>query len=283
MAERRRGDYPGGMTTTQTLTRPPAIGGLIARWRKGRRLSQLDLALESGISSRHLSFIETGRARPSRDMVLRLCGVLAVPLRDRNNLLLAAGFAPVYRETALDAPEMAEVMSAVRLMLRRHEPFPAVAFDSGWNVVMANTAYAGMLNALLPASTPPVTALALTPKPRPNILRLLCHPDGARRLLANWEETTRAVLARARREVLRDGDAGRRALLAEVSAYPGVPAPDPRELDGAQVGLVVPAEVRTPAGTMRFLTTIATLGTAEDITLQELRIESFHPVEDAAA
>ena len=271
-------------TTTQTrINQAPTIGGLIARWRKGRRLSQLDLALESRISSRHLSFIETGRTRPSRDMVLRLCGVLAVPLRDRNNLLLAAGFAPVYRETALDAPEMAEVMSAVRLMLRRHEPFPAVAFDSAWDVIMANTAYAGMLNALLPAGTPPIAALTLTTRPRPNILRLLCHPDGARKLLVNWEETTRAVLARARREVLRDGDAGRRALLAEIAGYPGVPGPDPRELDGAEVGLVVPAEVRTPAGTVRFLTTIATLGTAEDITLQELRIESFHPVEDAAA
>ena len=270
------------LTTKAPTAQSPAVGGLIARWRKGRRLSQLDLALESGISARHLSFLETGRTRPSRDMVLRLCGVLAVPLRDRNNLLLAAGFAPVYRETALDAPEMAEIMSAVRLMLRRHDPFPAVAFDAGWDIVMANAAYAGMVNALLPPSAPPLAALTLTSKPRPNILRLLCHPDGARKILANWEETARAVLARARREVLRDGDAGRRALLAEIAGYPGVPGPDPRELDGAQVGLVVPADVRTPAGTVRFLTTIATLGTAEDITLQELRIESFHPVEDAS-
>ncbi|MBM3546741.1 MAG: helix-turn-helix transcriptional regulator [Alphaproteobacteria bacterium] len=269
--------------TSPSISQAPAIGGLIQRWRKGRRLSQLDLALESGISARHLSFIETGRTRPSRDMVLRLCGVLAVPLRDRNNLLLAAGFAPVYRETALDAPEMAEIISAVRMILRRHEPYPAVAFDVGWDIVMANTAYAGMVNALLPAGHAQLPALALVEKPRPNILRMLCRPEGARNLLANWEETTRAVLARARREVLRDGDAGRRALLAEVSAYPGVPGPDPRELDGAQVGLVVPVEIRTSAGTQRLLSTIATLGTAEDITLQELRIESFHPVEDAAA
>jgi transcriptional regulator with XRE-family HTH domain len=246
-------------------------------------MSQLDLALESGISARHLSFVETGRTRPSRDMVLRLCGVLAVPLRDRNNLLLAAGFAPVYRETALEAPEMAEIMSAVRMILRRHEPYPAVAFDSGWDIVMANTAYAGTLNALLPPGHAQLAPLALTTKPRMNILRLLCHPEGARRLIINWEETTRAVLSRARREALRDGDAGRRAVLAEVSGYPGVPGPDPRELDAAQPGLVVPVEIRTSAGPQRLLSTIATLGTAEDITLQELRIESFHPVEDAAA
>ncbi len=271
-------------TTTQTrINQPPTIGGLISHWRKGRRLSQLDLALESGISSRHLSFIETGRTRPSRDMVLRLCGVLAVPLRDRNNLLLAAGFAPVYRETALDAPEMAEILSAVRMILRRHEPYPAVAFNAGWDVVMANTAYAGMVNALLPPGHALLPTLTLVDKPRPNILRMLCRPEGARNLIANWEETTRAVMARARREVLRDGDAGRRALLAEVMGYPGVPGPDPRELDGAQVGLIVPVEIRGPAGTQRLLSTIATLGTAEDITLQELRIESFHPVEDAAA
>lgn len=157
MAEPRPGGYLGRhdpATTQARINQPPTIGGLIARWRKGRRLSQLDLALESGISSRHLSFIETGRTRPSRDMVLRLCGVLAVPLRDRNNLLLAAGFAPVYRETALDAPEMAEILSAVRMILRRHEPYPAVAFDAGWDVVMANTAYAGMVNALLPPVMP---------------------------------------------------------------------------------------------------------------------------------
>jgi len=269
--------------TSLSASHAPAVGGLIQRWRKSRRMSQLDLALESGISARHLSFVETGRTRPSRDMVLRLCGVLAVPLRDRNNLLLAAGFAPVYRETAFDAPEMAEILSAVRLILRRHEPYPAVAFDAGWDIVMVNTAYAGVANALtLPGHTP-LPALTLVEKPRPNILRMLCHPEGARKLVANWEETTRAVLARARREALRDGDAGRRALLAEISAFPGVPGPDPRELDSAQLGLVVPIEIRTPTGTRRLLSTIATLGTAEDITLQELRIESFHPVEDAAA
>jgi transcriptional regulator with XRE-family HTH domain len=271
----------GTSSSSASAARAPAIGGLIQRWRKGRRLSQLDLALESGISARHLSFVETGRTRPSRDMVLRLCGVLAVPLRDRNNLLLAAGFAPVYRETALDAPEMAEILSAVRLILRRHEPYPAVAFDAGWDIVMANGPYAGMVTALLPEGHVPLPALTLVPKPRPNILRMLCRPEGARRIVVNWEETTRAVLTRARREVLRDGDAGRRALLAEVSAYPDVPGPDPRELDSTQLGLIVPVEIRTPAGTQRLLSTIATLGTAEDITLQELRIESFHPVEDA--
>jgi transcriptional regulator with XRE-family HTH domain len=268
------------MTTT---THAPPVGGLLQRWRKTRRLSQLDLALESGISARHLSFVETGRTRPSRDMVLRLCGALSVPLRERNAMLLAAGFAPVYRETALDAPEMAEVMAAVRLMLRRHDPFPAVALDAGWDMVMANGAYAGLVNALQPPGRAPMQPLALTSRPRPNMLRLLCHPEGARKLIVNWEEVVRSVLMRARRELLMEGTAAQRALLAEVMGYEGVPPPDLRELDGARAGLVLPVEVRTGPGTStRFLTTISTLGTAEDITLQELRIESFHPVEDAA-
>jgi transcriptional regulator with XRE-family HTH domain len=252
----------------------PTIGLEIARWRHLRHLSQLDLASECGVSTRHISFVETGRARPSRDMVLHLAEALSVPPRERNALLLSAGFAPVFRETALDAPEMEEVLAALRLLLGHHDPLPAVAFDARWDVVMCNAAYLGLARLLLPdnetASLAPLTLLAA---PRPNILRLLCRPDGARRHIANWPEVVQAILFRVRREVARDTDRSRRALLAEVLAYPGMPDLETNAPDRPPA-LIVPVEI---AG-RRFLSTIGSLGTAQDITLQELRIEMFHPV-----
>ncbi|MCC7271021.1 MAG: helix-turn-helix transcriptional regulator [Alphaproteobacteria bacterium] len=260
----------------------PPVGTLLARWRRQRRMSQLDLAGESGVSTRHLSFVESGRARPSRDMVLRLCSALAVPQRARNEVLLAAGFAPVFRETPLDAPAMAEVLTALRMILDRHAPFPGVALDARWDIVMANAAYAAAVNGCGPDAlrAPPVVPLVLLPAPRPNLLRLLAHPQGYRNALGNWEEVARAILGRVRREIARDGDPARRALLTEALAYPGVP-PLP-ELDAAgAAGLVVPVILAAPGATLRFLSTIATLGTAQDITLQELRIETLHPADAA--
>jgi transcriptional regulator with XRE-family HTH domain len=275
------------MADGSRIAAPEAIaghefGGMLSRWRKARRISQLDLALDAGVSSRHLSFVETGRARPSREMVLRLCAALDVPLRERNLLLLAAGFAPVHRETPLDAPEMAGMLGALRLILSRHDPYGAVAFDRNWDIVMASEAYAGLVNAcpLLP-DAPPIAPLTLTRTPRPNMLRLLCHPDGHRSHVVNWAEAARAVLARAVREAAQDDpDGARRALLAEVLAYPGVPTPEPAgAAAGAGAPLIVPVELRHGDGTIRLLSTIATLGTAEDITLRELRIEAFYPAE----
>lgn len=260
----------------------PTVGRLLAQWRRQRRMSQMDLSGESGVSARHLSFVESGRARPSRELVLRLSAALSVPRRDRNDLLLAAGFAPLYRETALDAPEMGEALAAVAMILRRHQPFPCVALDSRWDVVMANAPYAAAVNACGTAAiggglVPP---LALLPEPRPNLLRLLCHPDGYRRHLENWEETARAILDRVAREVARDADRARRALLEEALAYPDVPPLSEADAGGT-ADLIVPVVLRTPAGPLRFLSTIATLGTAQDITLQDLRIESLHPADAA--
>jgi transcriptional regulator with XRE-family HTH domain len=267
----------GGRTTAPAVA-GHEFGGMLSRWRKARRISQLDLALDAGVSSRHLSFIETGRARPSREMVLRLCSALDVPLRERNLLLLAAGFAPVHRETPLDAPEMASMVGALRLILSRHDPFGAVAFDRNWDIVMASEAYAALANACLPGT--PIAPLTLTQAPRPNILRLLCRPDGHRSHIVNWTETARAVIARAVREAAQeDPDGKRRALLTEVLAYPGVPAPEPDGVTGG-APLIVPVELRQADGqTVRLLSTIATLGTAEDITLRELRIEAFYPAD----
>ncbi len=258
------------------------IGGLLARTRKARRVSQLDLAGEAGVSARHLSFVETGRARPSRELVLRLCETLGVSAREADAFLLAAGFAPAHRETPLESPAMAEIIAALRLMLGRHDPLPAAAFDARYDYVMVNAAYAEYVNACLAAGADeaaagPAVPLALVPAPRPNMLRLLCHPQGARRMLGNWAEVTREVLGRATRETrLLRADPARRPPLEEVLAYPGTG----RLLRGEQgSGLLVPVEIRQPDGGMaRFMTTLATVGTAQDLTLRELRIETFHPI-----
>ncbi|BBK34896.1 helix-turn-helix protein [Stella humosa] len=260
----------------------PTIGPLLAQWRRTRRMSQMELSGESGVSTRHLSFVESGRARPSRELVLRLSAALAVPRRDRNELLLAAGFAPAYRETPIDAPEMADVVQALTMILEHHAPFPGVALDSRWDVLMANAPYIASVAACGPDAIggPPPPALVLLDRPRPNLLRLLCHPDGLRHQLDNWQEVALAVLGRVRREVARDGDPTRRRLLAEALAYPGVPPLPALDAAGAP-DLIVPAVLRTPAGPLRFVSTIATLGTAQDITLQDLRIETLHPADAA--
>ena len=253
-----------------------AVGAMLAHRRKARRMSQLDLALEAGVSARHLSFVETGRSRPSRDMVLTICSALGVAPRERNDFLLAAGYAPAYRETPLDSPQMEQAVAALAMMLRRNEPFPAVVFDRGWDLVMANPTYARFLAASLPHEAPP-EPLVLLPPPRPNLLRHLFGADGYRGGIANWQAVAGAVLTRVRREIARDGDAARRALLAEIEACPGVPRPEPGL--GPPPDLVIPVELRDGERSLRLLSTIAVLGTAEDLTLQELRIETFHPAD----
>ncbi|WP_165943459.1 helix-turn-helix domain-containing protein [Roseicella aquatilis] len=258
-------------------------GPLIARARHARRLSQMNLALEAGISTRHLSFVETGRSRPSPGLVLRLCEALGVPPREADAVLLAAGHAPAHRETPLEAPAMAEVLAALRLILARHDPLPAVAFDGAWDIVMVNEAYGPALDACLAAGVEPAVGpgplprLALLPAPRPNLLRLLCHPAGARRLIGNWPEVARALLDRVQREArLPSADPARRPPIEEALAQPGVAALLRRPMSATP--LVVPVEMLAPdGGRTRFLTTIATLGTAQDLTLRELRIETYHP------
>jgi len=269
--------------THAALNGNPAIGGLLASTRKARRISQLDLAGDAGISARHLSFVETGRARPSRELVLRLCDTLGVSPREADAFLLAAGFAPAHRETPLEAPAMAEILAALRLMLGRHDPLPAAAFDARYDYVMVNAAYAAYVNACLEAGADaavgrgPVAPLELLPSTRPNMLRLLCHPLGARRLLGNWAEVTREVLGRAGREGrLVAADPSRAPPLEEVHAHPGI-ASLMRTQPGS--GLLVPVEIRQSDGAIaRFMTTLATVGTAQDLTLRDLRIETFHPI-----
>ena len=250
------------------------IGDQLRGWRQRRRMSQLDLALEAEISTRHLSFVETGRAAPSRDMVLRLAERLDVPLREQNMMLVAAGFAPVFPERKLDDPAMQPVRAAVDLVLAGHEPFPALAIDRHWTLVSANRAVmrllAGVDAALL---QPPV-----------NVLRLSLHPLGLAPRIVNLPEWREHLFARLRRQVDLSADPVIVALLAELRAYP---APDGLPWRPARVAPeaspVVPFQLATEAGVLSFVSTTMVFGTPVDITLAELAIESFFPADGATA
>lgn len=248
------------------------VGSILRQWRGLRGLSQLDLAHDANTSARHLSFVETGRTRPSREMVQRFAEALDMPLRERNALLTAAGFAAVYRERPLDDDALAQARRALELILKSHEPFPALVMSRTWDLLVANQA-AGRLMAWLGAGNAP----AGTP---PNVLRLLLHPDGLRPFIVDWETAAASLISRARRE---DGPARDEAmanLLDEVLQYPGVPrkwrAPD----FDAEVLPLLPLTFEKDGVRSSWFTTIATFGTPQDITLQELRIESFFPADE---
>lgn len=256
--------------------RTAGAGPLLRDWRRRRRLSQLDLALESGVSARHLSFIETGRSKPSAEMVLRLAEQLDVPLRERNRLLLAAGFAPAFEERGLDAPEMAPVHEALQRVLDGHDPYPAIAVDRTWNLLAGNHAISVLTEGADPALL----------RPPANCMRLALHPDGIAPRIVNLGQWREHLLARLAREVALTRDAEATALLEEVSAYPGAgdeppPAPTPgHELAGQ---LAVPLRLRHGDGELVFISTVATFGTAVDVTLAELSIEAFLPGDAATA
>lgn len=252
------------------------LGSLIRQWRERRAMSQEGLAALAGVSARHLSFVETGRAQASRDLVLALSRALGVPLRSRNELLLAAGFAPRYRETPLDAPEMADVRRAVQFMLRQQEPYPAIVLDRHWNIVQANDAMARVLRLFM--SDEEAAAAGA-----PNIMRLTYHPAGLRSWIVNWEETASAYIQWLHRDLLRTADPQTAKLLDELLGYPGIP----REwlaldLDASTAPFLAMA-FRKGAVAFDFFTTIASLGTPYDITLHELRVECFFPADEPTA
>jgi transcriptional regulator with XRE-family HTH domain len=242
-----------------------AVGPLLKEWRVRRRMSQLDLALEAGVSTRHVSFVETGRAKPSAEMVLHLAEQLEVPLRDRDALLLAAGYAPAFGARDLEAPEMAPVREAIELVLRGHEPYPAAVVDRHWNLVASNSGIA-----LLTASVAPALL-----EPPVNVLRVSLHPDGLAPRTANLAEWREHLLHRLRRQVLLTGDDEAAALLAELEAYPSPEGEPPPHND-----IVVPLRLRDG---LTFFSTVATFGTAVDITVSELSIEAFFPADEATA
>lgn len=260
---------------TATLSPPagrPTVGDLLRDWRRRRRLSQLDLANEAAVSARHLSFVETGRSRPSRELVLHLAEHLGVPLRQRNALLLAAGYAPHYAHTPLDADEMKPVRAALDTILAGHRPFPALVVDRHWNVVTANDPALGLL-------TDGVAEHLLVPTP--NALRVSLHPEGLAPRIVNLEEWSSHLIDRLRREAELYGDTDLLALHDELCSYPGVAgSADPA---GVAERLFVPLVLETRAGRLSFFSTVATFGTARDITVEELAIESFFPADDATA
>jgi transcriptional regulator with XRE-family HTH domain len=238
-------------------------------WRQRRRLSQLDLALEAGVSARHLSFVETGRARPSAEMVLHLAEQLEVPLRDRNQLLLAAGYAPVYNRRPLDDPEMEPVREALDRVLTGHEPYPALVVDRSWNMVAANSSVALLVEGVAPELM----------EPPANVLRVSLHPDGCAPRIANLGEWKAHLLERLGRQVALTGDEELRALYDELDGYP---APAFDGVDAAS-SIAVPLRIRAGDGELAFFSTVATFGTAVDITVAELAIESFFPADAATA
>lgn len=246
-----------------------SVGSMLQYWRKTRHLSQLSLAAEAEVSARHVCFLETGRAKPSREMLLLLASVLDVPLRERNLLLLAAGFAPAYSETRLDAPELQSVRLALDAILRQQEPFPAVVMNRHWDVIKGNAAASRFFGYLLgdgPTSTPM------------NVIRMMFHPRGLRPHVANWTVTAEALVRRIHREAVGGVvDEGTSSLLEEIFSYPDVPRTW-RGLDpGAGFQPVIPVSFVKDDQTFNFFSTITTLGTPQDITLQEIRIESFFP------
>lgn len=262
-------------TVTATALSPPAgAGPLLRTWREQRRLSQLALADQAEVSTRHLSCVETGRARPSRGFLLHLAEHLDLPLRARNELLVAGGFAPLYGQTDLDAPEMAQVRQALDLVLAHAEPYPALVVDRRWDLVRANAGLALLLEGVDPALlAPPV-----------NVLRVSLHPDGMQPHLEEFGRYSAHVMSVLRREAAVLGDPALLELHDELAGLPGVRTDLPHESGGVGGGgVVLPVRLRTTRGTLSFFTTAARFGTASDVTLAELTVESFFPADEQTA
>ncbi|MCT6720465.1 helix-turn-helix domain-containing protein [Acidovorax sp. K2F] len=253
-----------------TAVGPASFGDHLRTWRQQRHLSQLELADEADISTRHVSFMETGRTNPSRDMVLRLCERLAIPLRERNALLVAAGYAPMYRERALDDPALTAARQAVELVLKGHEPCPAIALDRCWNVVAANRAAQALLAAHVSPEllTPPI-----------NVFRLSLHPDGLASRIANLAQWRHHLFERLRQQIHATGDPALLALQAELLEYPAPDESTPLVMAGEMLGVVMPFCFNSVHGMLSLISTTTIFGTPVDVTLQELAVESFFPAD----
>ncbi len=266
------------MHTLNTHSPPPPApsihaGSLLREWRSARRLSQLDLALEAGVSPRHLSCVETGKAQASRDMIVRLADALEMPLRERNGLLIAAGYAPQYRETSLNMPEMAQIRRAIEFIIQQQEPYPAFVTNRYWDVVMINEAVPRVFTAMR----------GRAPLHR-NIARQIFDPEDMRPVLRNWEEVAGDVIRHLHDQVAAaPSDTKARALLDEVLAYPDVP----EQWRSRDPGATPPPLMNSVFGRdeleLRFFSTITTFGTPRDVTLDELRIECMFPADETTA
>jgi transcriptional regulator with XRE-family HTH domain len=250
-----------------------SLGTHLRHWRRARQLSQLALASEAGVSSRHLCFIETGRASPSRAMVLLLSRVLDVPLRERNAMLLAAGFAPMYQEAGLDAPELATIRGALDAILRQQEPFPALVMNRRWDILQSNTAAKRFSRFLFGEQADHAPD---------NLLRRMFDPQWTRQYVKNWDEAGAALIQRVHRESVGGVlDGATQGLLDELLVYPGVPSSWSRPVPEMPLTPVVPVSYAKGDTRFDFFSTVTTLGTPQDITLQEIRIECFFPFDDA--
>jgi transcriptional regulator with XRE-family HTH domain len=266
----------GVVTSTTAAHLPPdpaaGFGPALRSWRERRHLSQLELSLRSGVSGRHLSFLETGRSKPSRGMVLQLADHLDVPLRERNLLLTAAGFAPAYAQRPYDAPELHAVRDAVRTVLDGHDPYPALAVDRCWNLLEMNAATGLLVEMVTDASLlePPV-----------NVYRLALHPGGLAPRIVDPASFAHHLLDRLRRDIDATGDPALIELRDEVAGYAGVPA-HPVPLPPADA-VVVPVRLRHPEGELALFSTVATFGTPADVTVAEVTLETFFPHDRATA
>ncbi|HEY2606011.1 helix-turn-helix transcriptional regulator [Paraburkholderia sp. RL18-103-BIB-C] len=261
-----------GASPTPAASR--TVGDLLREWRQRRRMSQLLLATEADISTRHLSFVESGRALPSREMVMHLAERLEVPLRARNTLLVAAGYAPLFRERPLSDPQLAAAREAVELVLKGHEPYPALAIDRHWTIVASNSALAPLLTGASPELL----------KPPVNALRLSLHPEGIAASIVNWHAWREHVLARLQRQIDVSGDGTLSALRDELAAYPAPAGADAADNDEAAANqIAVPLRLRTPIGVLSFFSTTTVFGTPVDVTLSELAIEAFFPADQPTA
>jgi transcriptional regulator with XRE-family HTH domain len=249
---------------------PAGFGEHLRAWRQRRRLSQLDLAAEADISTRHLSYVETGRANPSREMVLRLTARLEVPLRERNAFLIAAGYAPMYRETLLDEPTMAAAKRAVELILKSHEPFPAIAIDRHWNLVAANRMLAHLLTDVDPSLL----------QPPMNVLRLSLHPRGLAPKIVNLAQWRAHLFERLSRQIAASAEPALIDLLGELRNLPTPESESEDYLQGELLGVAMPLKLRSPAGILSFIGTTTIFGSPLDITLQEIAMETFFPSDE---
>jgi transcriptional regulator with XRE-family HTH domain len=255
------------MFVAETASTGGRVGTLLRDWRRRRRLSQMELALEAGVSTRHLSFVETGRSQPSPEMVLTLAEQLEVPLRERNQLLLAAGYAPRYADHALDDPELTSVRDAVGHVLTGHEPYPAFAVDRWWTMLASNAALGPLLEGVSDdLLTPPV-----------NCIRVALHPDGLAPRIVNLSEWKGHLVHRLQREAQVTGDPRLVELLDEALSYPGEPAPQ----DPSGLALMVALRLRAGAQgpPLTFFSTVTTFGTAVEVTVSELSVEAFFPAD----
>jgi transcriptional regulator with XRE-family HTH domain len=253
-----------------TATQAAPVGSLLREWRTRRRISQLELSSETGVSTRHLSFIETGRSRPSRDMVMRLAEYLELPLRERNALLLAAGYAPEYAQTPLSAESMRDVRRSLQALVDAHQPCPAMAVDHGWNLVLANDVAFALVDGIPDElMTEPI-----------NVMRLLFHPDGMRNRIVDFETYGAHLLHRLHRQLRATGDAAIRDLIKELETYPGVAS-----VRGSTfpIAPVLRMRLSDDGPILSFFTIVSALGTPYDVTLDEIAIESFFPADEATA